>query len=516
MKQLFFLSIVIFSACSAPTEPTFIFTSISGKINHSKTDLHPVGLFTSATNYGLEQANYLTSLDSNGCFRFEIPIKIPTEIRLTYGSYSKILFVNPGEDLVFNKTVSIDIFPDQKQVASLNLDTVIGNAAKQIHIMNQFDDIFNDSFNMELNATQSYALPREFKSHRAKITKRIRRFSNNFIKKHANKKPVLANWIKSHSEYRIAMDYMKYPFKSLSWNHFSSELKGNVTNNYFDFFEEFPVNNPTAFISLNYQNYLHFYRRYLKILLSKSNHYLDCQSSNNCNIYELELAEFKKHLNGKTLDYTLSQQIDQYLNSNNLKFLELGYNQYLAAINDSLLVQEIQKRKKYLYEERDFNYPDNVNFYQSTGTGEQVLKAIKDKHQNRATLLYFWNTQSQVIWNFSPKSKNALIWDVLDDLNFDLVLLAHHTTDNYWKDFIINKGLVQDQWYLNEEQYQFFQSYFQEEQDRHIPIKRYQQSSENFILALDEQGNLVNSNLFYSPLSLLAPQINWRIKQNIN
>lgn len=517
MKQFLPLLLVLFYACSNPPESTISFASINGKINHSKNAIHPVGLFTNATRFGIEKPNHLVALDTNGNYRFEIPLKKPTEVRLQYGGYSKILYINPTEKLTFNKTVSFDVLPNQSVSPDYNLDTIIGPTADLSLKMNQFNQLFIDSFQVVLNATLSYAIPREFKNQRAEITKRIRHFTQTYIKENKVNNPVLVNWINNHTEYRIAMDYMKYAFKSHYSNNITPLLKEGLLDYYFDFLEEFPINNLNATASLNYQNYLQLYRKYLMAKLVQTTAYQDCKSLPNCNFYDLEVAEIVQHLKGETLDFSLMQQIDKYLTTNNARFLEYGFKSYLSAVKDSLLIQQIQTRKNYLYEERTFDYPDGVTCYQSNGTGEQILKEIAQKHQGRNTLLYFWNTQADLTLPFLSKSKRQSTWQVLDTLNFDLVLLAHHSTPNYWKDFIIEKGLIQDQWHLTDEQYHFFKNHFQNELKKHksdsdIVYRDY----ENFILALDKEGSLMDSKLPAIPLIFLPNQIKWELAKKKN
>ena len=114
---------------------------------------------------------------------------------------------------------------------------------------------FRDSFQVELSATLSYAIPREFKTQRTKITQRIQRFTEKYIQENVSNNPILAKWVKNHADYRIAMDYMKYAFKTYGFRSYSPDLKDGFPEHYFDFWEDFPVNNPTAISSLNYQKH---------------------------------------------------------------------------------------------------------------------------------------------------------------------------------------------------------------------------------------------------------------------
>jgi len=338
MKQLlplFLLACVL--ACGTPTKQEIPLTIIKGTINHSKDDIHPVGLLTSAIRNGIETPNYLVELDTNGQYKFEIPLKEPTEIRLQYGWFSKILYVQPTQNITFNKTISFDLENGKIVLAELdpNLDTIIGPNAVFSQQMNTYNQLFNDSFRVELNATLPYVIPREFKDHRAKITQRIRNFTKDFVEKHAKNNLTLANWVKNHSEYRIAMDYMKYAFKVYGFSQYSPDLKEGFGRHYFDFFEEFPVDNPSAIANLNYQNYLQFYRKYLMAELKQSTSYQDCMKLPSCNEFEMEIVHLGNVLTGK-----------YHLIRNNDAFLKNGLSKYLKEISDSIIIKNLLARKE--------------------------------------------------------------------------------------------------------------------------------------------------------------------------
>ncbi len=520
MKQLLpFLLIVLCHACGNPTLEEIPYTIIKGKITNlplsknritgrDSTEIiqkrKEINLVSNAMRFGLDVPNHQALTDDEGNYQFLIKIEKPTEVRLQYGRPINLpLYVRPGDEIIVDIDYHNQLSPNQSPCQ------ISGDNAELNQQIANYDQLFRDSFAVELRATLPYVIPREFKEQRAKITKRIRRLTNEFIEEKAKNSPVLANWVKHHSEYRIAMDYMKYAFKRYHFNNFSPLLKEGFPISYFDFWEDFPVNNTSAINSLNYQNYLQLFRRYLMAKLAQTKPYQDCKKFPNCNYFELEIDELKQYFKNKTLDLSLAQQIDNHLVRNNQGFLKNGLPQYLASIKDSLLLQQIAQRKNYLYEERAFKYPPDATFYQSNGTGEELLSQISQAHQARPTILYFWNTQTEITWSFIQKAEVQKVWKVLDTLNFDLVLLAHHSTPNQWKETILKKGYIQEQWHLTDKQYDFFQDYFQQERKKHVfydKIRDY----ENFVLGLDEAGNLYTPELSFRTLNSLAALIKWK------
>ena len=196
-----------------------------------------------------------------------------------------------------------------------NPHTLSGDNTELNQKISAYYQLFRDSFRVELNAALPYVIPREFKTQRRKITERIRKVTEKYIQEEASDNPILANWVKNHSEYRIAMDYMKYAFKTYGISGFggySPDLKEGFSEHYFDFLEEFPVNNPSAITSLNYQNYLQFYRNYILAKLKQTSPYQDCVNLPTCNEFEIEVSQLSNALTGRAKDLSLSQQADYH------------------------------------------------------------------------------------------------------------------------------------------------------------------------------------------------------------
>ena len=81
----------------------------------------------------------------------------------------------------------------------------------------------------------------------------------------------------------------------------------------------------------------------------------------------------------------------------------------------------------------------------------------------------------------------------MDSLGFDLVLLAHHSTPNIWKEKIVENGLIGDLWHLSDEQFSFFEDFFHATRKPH---PRYDKilDRENFMLMMDANGEMTTMN----------------------
>jgi len=482
--------LVLFYYCTNQNAQEISFTIISGTIHHSKTDIHPVGLVTSAIRNGIEIPDYLTELDTNGHYSFKIPLEEPTEMRLQYGSYFKILYVHPSQNLVFNKTVSFDVHPNQSASEKLNwkIDTIIGSTAALSQKMNKYDQLFRDSFQIELYATLPYFIPNEFKTQRSKITNRIERFTKEYIAKNTKDDEALTSWIINHTKYRLGMDYLRYAFKRRNYRQLSPDLKEGFPEAYFDFWETYPIENPAALNSLNYQNYLQLYQKYLFAKLRFTTPYQDCKKFPNCNAFELEINQITKNLSGETKDIVLAQQADYHLIRNDQGFLENGLPLFLKEITDSLKMESVLTRKTFLYEDRPFEFPANASLIQSDATGKEILMRIAEQNADRKTILYFWNTQRPVVKDY-PRIPLERSMEKLDSMNYNLVMLAHHSSVNIWKEKIVEKGLTGEQWHLNDEQFEFFYHYFQVNRKPHANYDRIL-DRENFLLLINGKRNL--------------------------
>jgi len=442
-----------------------------------------ISIITNAIRAGLNTPNHHGLLDEAGNFHFILKIEAPTEIQIQRHAKHIPLYVTPGDNI----TVNIDFTKEG------NPHTINGDNANLNQKIAAYYQLFRDSFRVELNATLPYVIPREFKAQRSKITERIRKFTNKYIKEQASNTPILANWVKNHSEYRIALDYMKYAFKVYGFGQYSPDLKDGFGDHYFDFFEDFPVNNPAAITNLNYQNYLQFYRNYLLAKLRQTTSYQDCVNLPSCNEFEMEVAQLSNVLTGKTKDLTLSQQADYHLIRNNDAFLKNGFTKYLKAITDSIIIKDLLTRKEFLYGKRDFEFPDNASLIQTDASGQEILNSIVQRNPQKATLLYFWNTQREIAWYFENKSQLQDVWKKMDSLDIKLVLLAHHSTSNIWKEKIEELGLIGDLWHLTDEQFSFFEDYFVDNRQPHVNYDKIY-DLENFLLLIDKNQNLTTIN----------------------
>lgn len=525
MKQyLPILMLVLCYACSNQNTEEIPFTIIKGKIlrvpppenrlqingiNWSEIEKRQrqIGLITNAIRAGLNTPNHNGVLDKEGNFHFLIKIKEPTEVRIQYYRESIPLYVEPGDEVA----VIVDMLKEG------NPKTVSGDHKEISEKFIAFDQLFKDSFHVELNATLPYAIPNEFKTQRANIAKRIRHTAQTFIKNKVDNE-LVTNWVENHADYRIAMDYLKYAFRTFGFNQYSPNLRDGIGDHYFDFWDAFPVDKPSAISNLNYQNYLHFYRKYIMAKLRQTTPYQDCVNLSTCNEFEMEITQLSNALTGRTKDLTLSQQADYHLVRNNDAFMKNGFSNYLNEISDSILIKDLLARKDLLYKERDFNVPDNASLIQSDASGKEILNNIIQRHPNSATLLYFWNTQREIAWYYEHTAQLQDVWKSLDSLDIKLVLMTHHSTPNIWKEKIEEYGLIGDLWHLTDKQFSFFEAYFQNNRQPHINYDKIY-DRENFLLLIDKNQNLntINDISFresnFTLLNRLPSQFKYLIKK---
>ncbi len=525
MKQFLpILLLVLCYACSNQQTKEIPYTIIKGKILRTPPPENrkqinginwaeitkrqkKIGLITNVMRSGLNTPNHNGVLDKEGNFHFIVEIKEPTEVRLNYNRLNIPFYVEPGNAI----NIVMDLTKEDNPV------TITGDNEHISRKFIEFNQLFKDSFNVELNATLSYAIPNEFKTQRAKITKRIRQTTQAFLKANAGNE-VLDNWTYNHAEYRIAMDYMKYAFRTFGLGQYSTKLKGGLGDHYFDFWDEFLVNNPSAIGNLNFQNYLQFYRKYVMAKLRQTSPYQDCVNLPTCNEFEMEVDQLSHALTGRTKDLTLSQETNYHLERNNNAFIKNGFTKYLSEISDSIIIKDLLTRKDLLYEERDFEFPKNASLIQSDASGKEILNNIIQRHPNSATLLYFWNTQREIAWYYDSKSQLQDVWKSLDSLEIKLVLMTHHSTPNIWKEKIEEYGLIGDLWHLTDEQFSFFETYFQNNRQPHINYDKIY-DRENFLLLIDKNQNLntINDISFresnFTWLNMLPSQFKYLIKK---
>lgn len=441
-----------------------------------------VQLVSNAIRNGIEVPNHTTKIDAAGNYEFKIKIRVASEVRLIHLRNQLPLMVSPGSELVVNLH-----FVDQEEWGGKKYQ-ISGKDATLSEAMVAYNNLFRDSFQIELNATLPYFIPNEFKTQRAKITNRIERFTQAYLSQHPSNDEKLTSWIKNHTNYRIGMDYLKYAFKRYGGWQLSPDLKESFPYAYFDFWETYPIENPAALNSLNYQNYLQLYQKYLFAQLRLTTPYQDCKKFPNCNVFEMEVAQIKDNLSGEIKDIVLAQQADYHLIRNDQGFLKHGFPLFMKEMTDSLKIESVLARKDFLYKDRPFEFPANASLIQSDATGKEILMQIAEQNANRPTLLYFWNTQRPVTYNYARINLERSL-EKLDSMNYNLVMLAHHSAANIWKEKIVDIGLTGEQWHLNDEQFDFFYNYFQENRKPHHNYDRIR-DRENFLLLINGDRNL--------------------------
>jgi len=502
MKQLLPILLGIFLlACQSDNKDVIPTTIIKGTIQlpplrteenirnnpnylNSLEERQIVSLVSDAIRNGIEMPNHTTKIDAAGNYEFRVKIKDVSEVRLIHLRQQLPLMVSPGSELVVNLH-----FTNQEKWNGKQYQ-ISGGSAAISEAMITYNNLFRDSFEVELNATLPYFIPNEFKTQRARITNRIERFTQKYIAQHTANDEKLTNWIMNHTNYRIGMDYLKYAFKRHNPRQFSPDLKESFPSSYFDFWETYPIENPAALNSLNYQNYLQLYQKYLFAKLRLTTPYQDCKSFPNCNPYEMEVDQIKQNLSGEVKDIILAQQVDYHLIRNDQGFLKNGFPLFMKEITDSLKMESVLARKQFLYEERPFEFPSNASLIQSDATGKKILMRIAEQNANRPTILYFWNTQRPVIYTyFSLERSLERSLEKLDSMNYNLVMLAHHSAVNVWKEKIVDIGLTGEQWHLTDAQFEFFYNYFQENRKTHVNYDRFR-DRENFLLLINGDRNL--------------------------
>lgn len=499
MKQFLPILLGIFLfACQSDSEEAIPITIIKGKVQlapistdkqvlanpyylQSLEERQVVQLVSNAIRNGIEVPNHTTKIDEDGNYKFRIKLKDVSEVRLIHRRTQLPLMVAPGDELI------VDLHFRNQEKWNDKQYQVTGKTAAISEAMIAYNDLFRDSFEVELNATLSYALPNEFRTQRAKITKRIRQTTQSFIKANTGNE-ILTNWVYNHAAYRIGMDYLKYAFKRYGGWQLSPDLKEGFSYAYFDFWEDYPVENPAALNSLNYQNYLQLYQKYLFAQLRITTPYQDCKKFPNCNIFEMEVAQIVDNLSGEIKDIVLAQQADYHLIRNDQGFLKYGFPLFMKEMTDSLKMESVLTRKDFLYKDRPFEFPSNASLIQSDATGQEILMQIAKQNANRPTLLYFWNTQRPVTYDYARVNLEKSL-EKLDSMNYNLVMLAHHSAVNIWKEKIVDIGLTGEQWHLNDEQFDFFYNYFQENRKPHHNYDRIR-DRENFLLLINGDRNL--------------------------
>lgn len=170
MKQLLpLLLFVLCYACNSKSVKEIPYTIIKGKIKDNPVSRSPVwgvdaaaiekrrkkiSLITNAIRSGLNVPNYHGKLDKEGNFHFLVKVEKPTEIRLQHHFKQIPIYVTPGDEI----TIDIDYTKER------NPHTIEGGNTVLNREISNFYQLFRDSFQVELNATLSYAIPREFKT----------------------------------------------------------------------------------------------------------------------------------------------------------------------------------------------------------------------------------------------------------------------------------------------------------------------------------------------------------------
>jgi hypothetical protein len=235
--------------------------TVSGKIiNWSKNEQAVKGMYFSINDFvSSEYMKYKIKIEKNGTFQTSIPTDHAQNFYLSTPYCFFYLFAEPGSELF----VEIDAVKLEKaSEKALLFQDDFAEINRQINnfilLYKEWKGDFGDI--IEENITKLNG--ENYKAFRLERYKQDQEYVSNYLKNNEMNAEA-RKWVNLGIKYQCANDLMRY-----RWSH---PLKNKLSlavfelpDSYFDFFDEFELDNKDAVINSNYNSYLQEYVKYLE------------------------------------------------------------------------------------------------------------------------------------------------------------------------------------------------------------------------------------------------------------
>jgi thiol-disulfide isomerase/thioredoxin len=485
MKNILTLSLLLtglaaFSQKAIKTDSVYI----SGKIENYakyKDSANSVRFIINDIVLG-DQTNHQAKVKNDGTYSIAIAKIGMQDIYIEYNENLDDILVSPGDHLTVNFDAN-----DLDHTQSFSGDGAQANQDYKAYGV-EFKKACVQWYGTEdmsrfraMAASQKDDNPDTYKKLIAKWYAQEQTFLNNYLK--ARKlSPTFAKWVTTNQKTEYYENLMRY-----AWLHpMYAKLKPEdfkLSDNYYDFMTEVPINDPGLAISSHYGYYLGEYGRYIakkafpdkmfvkdvipmlfKLPSSFAKDVMICQEfygpikSTNMALITPFMADFKKNVSNPAFS-----------------------NKIIKAYDDAV------------YQQNNFTLPANAQINQVPKTeADSLFNKLVGKYANKVVYIDFWATWCGPCRDEMPNSK--LLRDKLAGKGVVFLYLGLQSEEKAWKATIAKLDIQGEHYLLNKNEYAAI-------------AEKFQISGIPHYVLVDQKGRVVDGNAKRPGDDKLKPEI---------
>ncbi len=388
-----------------------------------------------------EQTRYLSEVDSNGNFDFKVDIYIAQDVFLQYGNQLRYLLLKPNSSLYLEFNYS-------------DYDATIKFSGKLASINHQVDEFIKlvrpiyDDFST-LDSKISTGSLEDFKLAVYKQNTINDSILNHFITDYQPDKEI-EQW---------ASNYLQYMCAGLLTNViYHPKIK--ITNEYWDFKINFPLNRNDDFLCSNFKEYVveYYYGYYYR---GKLSHAFDTLKSGHIHSFiQIVSDSISSNFNGISYDIIMSSVLKTALTHDVDKVESFMLKNPNLLNNEAIsekINMEIESLK--LAKSKEMDYANFIN-NDSLNINENWLDSlINTKYRNKIVYIDIWGTWCGICLDDMIYSKE--IKQTFDNKDIVFLYICCFSDENSWKKMIDKYKIKGDHILANDEMTTLLKSKYQ-------------------------------------------------------
>ncbi len=395
-----------------------------------------------------EQTTFRGKLKGDGSFVVKFPKLQIQDVYLEYRNSLLTIIVDPGKhyNLTFDAAKPDSTLSFTGEGATYNNDLQQYIRACNSRNLLWYPGKENMGRFNKLADSEKADTPTVHKQFLADRYNKERAFLTSYINQHKLDK-VFIDWANTDLTYEYAQNLMRYV-----WLHgIYNKTKNNDYNpgpGYYDFIDRFPLSNPEASISSNYDSYLHEYDFY----------YLRVYANNRL---DSALTMYMHMPDSYVKDALICHQFHAFIDAKQLDFLKPYMEQFKrSVINPGFRNTILNEYNSALYKLEHYSLASTSKINEVPKTeADSVFSKIIAKYPNKVVYVDFWATWCAPCRAEMPNSKTLQAKLKGKDVIF--VYLGVESPEKTWKSAIAEMGIKGEHYLLKENDYKALSEKFQ-------------------------------------------------------
>ena len=462
---LVFSAIVqLFSCTSQQNKPELTNKKvvIEGKINTGGNQHQPVLSYTDFISGDLRQ--HIAVPDEKGNFRFEFLKYNEQDAELKAGKNIIPLYIIPGKKIL----LQINDLSSTHPVLFSGFNSKFNTGYYQLK--KSLTDFITeyDSAGYYIEKKE----PDDYKSYILNFENKLQAFVDDYSEENSVKTDV-KEWFKLYIQYYTA-NHLIYPYNIRF-------KKYGVADEYWNFFDEYPVSNESALCCSDYYRYCTNYYIYLTSIKNIASDYFHYYGYDWKKFYTSTVEALDSNLSGTGADILIANQLSRFM-TDDVSAFDSSKNNLLSHIESEEIRNLTSERFSQLIQAlNETNRNIQVFDYRNDSVNTDILAVLQNKHKGKIIYVDNWATWCGPCIREMPHSVNLQKEYSDKAIVFVFICNPDNFKNDRAKSIISEKGITGEHYLMNFRQ---SENVMQQFKSRRIP--RY--------LIISKSGEIVNND----------------------